>query len=821
MDTLIADIRHALRTMRKSPGFLAIAVLTLAFGVGANTAIFSVVHATLLSPLPYANPERLVIINERLPKIGPRPVSISGPDIATIAKLNRVFEGVAGFRVWTYEISGHGEPARVTANRVSSALFPVLGVSPILGRSFTADEEKPGHHVIVLTYDLWQSRFGGDPNVVGQTVDLDRVPFNVVGVMPKSFVFPLPGMDQGVAAEAFVPLALTKFELSDIGDQFDFGVAARLKPGVTPQQMNADLQMVGQGVLETYRLWAKGAGVDLGDLELNVLARRMDETVRGPIKPMLWTLLGAVGFVLLIACVNVGNLLLTRASDRRKEMAVRLALGAGRRRLLQQLLTEGLLLSFAGGGLGLLLALWIEDVLVTQIPATIPRFHPITLNWTVMAFAFALATVTGIAFGLLPGFAAARIDLNGSLKDSGRGTGTGREHHFLRATLVALEVALSVILLVGAGLLLRSFAHVLETNPGFAPERVLTGSIDLPSNAYKEDAKVNAFFTQLLERLRQTPGVIGAGASTDLPLLGGWQQVFTVEASQPPPGAGLNICSHSVILGDYLQAMGIRLLRGRYFNDRDNAKSERVVIVSNVLAERFWPGQDPIGKRMKSGPPTSDDPWTTVVGVVADVKQSSIDAPTAMHTYAPYTQMQPITGMRIAVRGEGDPESLTANVRSAVASLDPQLAIGRLRTMDEVLSRSTAARRFNLALLGSFAVLGLVLASIGIYGVLAFAVSRRTHEIGVRMALGARGADVVRLVVGQSARVAVVGMALGVAGSLALTRLLEEMLYQVRPADPLTFGAVLALLAATALAASYAPARRATRIEPLVALRHE
>jgi predicted permease len=822
LDELVQDLRYGARMFRKSPGFTAVAVLTLALGIGANTAIFSVVNAVLLSPLPYASAHRLMLVKETLPNLSAEPFNVSGPDIAEIQKLNHVFDGVGGFRVWTYEFSGRGEPARVTANRISSDLFDVLGVQPVVGRVFTPQEEQFGHQVVILSFGFWQRQFGGQQNIVGQTLNLDRKTYTIVGVTPQSFVFPLPGMMQGVSADLWVPLGLSKEELADFGDNFSYTVVGKLRPGIQPGQVNADLQLVAQGVLEIYQQWARDAREPLGDFRLGMVSVPLRDEVTGPLKPMLLMLLGAVGFVLLIACVNVANLLMMRSVGRQKEMAVRLAIGAGRFRLLRQFLVEGMLLAFTGGGLGLVLAVWLKDILAAHMPANIPQFHAIELDWTVLLFSFLLVTLAGLAFSALPTLWASRTDFNPSLQESGRGNSQGPDHQRLRAVFVIVEVALSVMLLVGAGLLVRSFQRLLSTNPGFRPEHVLTASIDLPpTESYSQNEKVASFYKQLMEKLRQTPGIAAAGGSTDLPLLGGWTHAFTVEGYQPPPGPQLSLCNHSVIHGDYLQTMGIPLLGGRYFTELDGPKSTPVLIVSESLAKKYWPGQDALSKRLKWGPPESTDPWLTVVGVVGDVKQGPLETAADAHTYEPYAQLGAPLSLRVAVRGQGDPAGLASEVRDVVRDLDPQLALGSVRTMDEVISRSTASRRFSLVLLGSFAALALVLAAIGIYAVLAYSVARRTHEIGVRIALGARSGDVVRLVLGQGLRVTAIGIVFGVAGALGLTRFLQSLLYEIQPTDPPTFVSALLLLVSVSVAASYLPARRAVRVDPMVALRYE
>jgi predicted permease len=821
LDELSQDLRYGLRALLKNPGFAAVAILTLALGIGANTAIFSVVNAVLLSPLPYADAQRLVLVKEVLPAAGTAPVDVSGPDITPIRNFSHVFDGLAGFRVWTYELSGAGEPERVTANRASSDLFRVLGVQPGFGREFSAEEELPGHPVAVLSYGLWQRRFAGSRDVLGQIIELDRKPYTIIGVMPQSFVFPLPGLGQGPAADVWVPLALSREELSDFGDNFSWSVVARLKPGVTLSQANAELQIAARGVLDLYQKWASAAHFSLGNFRLGVTSQPLREQITGPLKLTLWMLLSAVGFVLLIACVNVANLLLMRASSRQKEVAVRMAIGAGRWRLLRQFLVEGLLLSVLGGGLGLALALWFRDAMVAGMPASIPQFRPITLNWPVLLFTFVLVAAAGGVFGAVPAIWAGRADLTPALQGSGRGHSQGRDHQQLRATFVVVEVALSMVLLVGAGLLVRSFQRVLSSNPGFRPERVLTSSVDLPPTAYSRDEQITAFYQQLTDRLRRNPSVLAVGGSTDLPLLGQWNHNFTPEGYQPPPDAAMNMCYHSVIYGDYLQAMGIPLLRGRYFSEHDSSSAAQVLLVSEALAQKYWPGQDALGKRLKWGPPESSDPWLTIVGVVGDVKQGPLDSAAAMHTYQSYAQLGSAPSLRIAVRTQGDPAAIAADVRAAVWGLDRQLALGSVRTMDEIIARSTASRRFSLALVGSFALLALVLAAIGIYAVLAYAVARRTQEIGVRVALGARHAEILRMILGQSLRVIALGLLFGVAGALALTGVLTGLLYEVRPTDPLTFTTVLLLLLGVSLTASYLPARRAMRVDPMVALRYE
>ena len=645
---------------------------------------------------------------------------------------------------------------------------------------------------------------------------LDRQPYTVIGIMPGSFSFPLQGMEQGHTADIFVPMAFTREELADEGDNFNYSVLARLKPGISLASANADVEAVAYRILQTYPPQFRDR------IKLSAVALPLSSQVVGKVRTLLLLLLGAVGFVLLIACANVANLLLSRAAHRQREIAVRLALGAGRARLLRQLAAENLLLALAGAGLGLLLAFGILRGMVARMPANIPRVNAIGMNLTVLAFTLALAGFTALLFGLAPALAASRADLQSTLKEGGRSAQQGPQHHRLRSALVVGEVALSLVLLVGAGLLVRSFERVLATQPGFQPEHVLTASLSLPEAQYKEVQKIRDFYRELMAELEQLPGVTAVGASTDLPLQAGWNHIFTPERSQPPPGTGLNFCWHSVILGDYLQTMGVPLLRGRYFNEQDTPASAPVLLVSESLAKRYWPNQDPIGKRLKWGPPESNDPWLTIVGVVGDVKQGPLDAPTIQHTYEPYAQRNvPASSLNVALRAAGGPTSLAASLRAAVWRLDRQLAVAQVRAMDEVISESTAPRRFTLYLLAAFAALAVVLAAIGIYGVISYSVAQRTHEIGIRMALGAQRGDVLRQVVGQGLHLLGAGVLIGVVGALALTRFLLSLLYEVRPNDPLTFISVSLILTSVALLACYIPARRATKVDPMNALRYE
>jgi putative ABC transport system permease protein len=800
--------------LRSKPGFTVLAVLTLALGMGASTAIFSVVDAVLLRPLPYGTPDRLVMVKEWIPKAIPDPIPVCAPDVGQFQRENHTFESLAAFHGGQFDLAGGAEPQRVNVDRVSANLFSLLGVQPSLGRAFTADEDHPGHLVAILSHGLWQRQFGADPNIVGHTVTLNRQPYTVIGVMPRPFIFPLAGMDQGEASDVFIPMAFTSEELADVGDNFNYSVVGRLKSGVTLTQANADLGAIAQRILETYPPQFRS------DITLSAVALPLADQVVGKARPLLLLLFGAVAFVLLISCINVTNLLLTRATDRQREIAVRLALGSSRARLLRQLVAESMLLTITGSGLGLFFANSITGALLALMPAEIPRVHGVGLNLSVLGFAVGLALLTGFFFGIVPALAASRTNVNATLKEGGRSWMQGREHNRVRSALVVVEVALAMVLLVGAGLLLRSFQRVLETDPGFQPEHVLTASLSLPESHYKGDAQLRSFYQRLTERLQQLPGVQMAGGSTDLPLRAGWNHIFTAEGYQPPPGANLNFCNHSVILDAYLQTIGVPLLQGRYFTEQDYDGSTQVLIVSQSLARRYWPNGDAIGKRLKWGPAESKDSWLTIVGVVGDVKQGALEVETTPHTYEPFRQ-NTTRSLNVAIRASGKPASLASALRATVWAIDPQLAVAQLQTMDQVISQSTTPRRFNLFLLAGFASLALILSAIGIYGVIAYSVVRRVHEIGIRMALGAQRTDVVRLVVGQGLLLLGIGLIVGILGALALTRSLRSFLYGIRPTDPATFACLVVILAAVALVACYIPARRATKVDPMTALRYE
>jgi putative ABC transport system permease protein len=814
MSDFTRNLLFSFRMLRRRPGFTAVMVLTLGLGIGANTAIFSVVDAVILHPLPYRNPEELMLIKGRIPKVTSDPIPLSAPDVIQFQRQSQTFQSLAAFRSIKADFAGSGDPERIDAARVNANLFSLLGVHPMMGRDFTADDDQPGRLFAIVSYNLWQSRFGGSRDIIGRAVRINRQPYEVIGVMPPSFTFPVSGMGQGGAADLFVPLAFTAEELGAVGDNFSYSVLGRLKPGVSQAAANEELEAIARRIVETYPAEIRA------DLDLSAVALPLHDQVIGESKQILLLLFGAVAFVLLISCINVASLLLTQATDRRKEIAVRLALGVKRGRLLGQFATESMMLTLIGAGVGLALAYWTTDLLMLLMPSNIPRIHPVELNLTVIGFTLGLAILTGLIFSIVPALALSPVNLSAALNENTRSNTQGPGPRRVLGALVVTEVALAMVLLIGAGLLLRSFQRVLETDPGFQPDHVLTASLSLPKSQYGNETQIRSFYQQLMQRLQQLPGAKVTGASTNLPLEVSSNDVFTPEGSKPLSGANLNICNSSIILGQYFQAMGVPLLQGRDFTEQDTKDSTPVVIVSQLIVKRYWKNQDAIGKRLKLGPPDSNSPWLTVVGIVGDVKQGSLDAETTPHVYQPYSQ-EPVRSLNFVARSAGEPGSLAPALRATIWSLDPQLVMARVRTMEQVIKESTSPRRFNLFLLGAFAVLAMALAAIGIYGVISYSVARRSHEIGIRMALGAHSTNIIRLILRQGLLLLGMGVAIGVGGALVLTRFLSSFLYGIRPTDPATFVGVVIILTGIGLLASYIPARRATTVDPMSTLRGE
>jgi putative ABC transport system permease protein len=804
MDHLRQDIQYATRRLLKAPGFTAVAVVTLALGIGANSAIFSVVNGVLLKPLPFPESERLVgmyHVSE-----GNR-VTMSGPNFTDVARMATSLENAAAISTTRVTLTGVGEPARLPVAEVSASLFNVLRVRPALGRAFNADENTPGRtNLVILSDGLWRQRFGGDPGVVGRQIMLDGVSREVVGVMPRDFAYPSE-------SQAWLPIAYNGSFVSGQRANWYLDVVARLKPGVTQQQAAAEVETLARNLEKQY----PNANAKVGITTYPLL-----EAMVGDVRRPVMILLGAVGFVLLIACANVANLLLARAASRGSEMAVRTALGAGRGRLVAQLLTESVLLSLVGAGLGLLLSVWCVELLEGLEPGGIPRLDNVGVDATVIVFTIAIAFVTGIVFGLIPAFTATR-GMSGALKEGGRGAVTSRGGARVRGALVVAELALAVMLLAGAGLLMRSFLKLQSVDPGFKPEQALTFELTLPDARYAEDPQRLAFFDQLLPKLRGLPGVRSASAILGLPLTDLDLIISFDIAGRPPlPPADRPAMQVRVATPDYFNDVGIPLTRGRGFTEDDKEGMPRVLLITESAARQYFPGEDPIGKSIVLG-------WGRgrgrraggeVVGIVGDVKDAGLNEPNAPQVYLPYRQW-PVSFMTVVVKTAVPPASLAGAARAQVSSIDPNLPLSNVATFDAVVAKSIAPQRFYMLMLAIFASVALVLAAIGIFGVLSYAVSQRTREIGIRMALGAPVSSVVRLIVRQAMVLVLCGVAAGTITGLFVSQAMIKMLFSVEPSDPATFASVAALLVAVALFASYLPARRATRVDPVVALRAE
>jgi putative ABC transport system permease protein len=807
MQTLWQDLRFGARMLLKNPGFTLIVVITLALGVGANTAIFSVINSVLLRPLPYPHPERLVWIWGTNPAAGIKQETASLPDFIDWKNQNQSFAAMGGLANFSPILTGNGEPERLTGAVVTEGFFATLGVSPQLGRAFTPDEDRPGNQfVVVLSHGLWQRRFGGNPQITGQKIMLNGNPYLVVGVMPPGFTHPQPGMRLPV--EVWAPLGRDPATMGRRGDFL--GVVARLKPGVVIEQARAEMNALMARLEKQYPETNRGWGV----IVLPLLERFV-----GELRPTLYLLLAAVGFLLLIACANVANLLLVRATVRQREVAIRAALGAGRRRIVWQLLTESWLLSATGGAAGLLLAKWGMDALIAISPATIPRLGEVNFDWRVLVVTFGVSLVTGIAFGLLPALQAANPHLSEALKEGGRGSADTVRGKRVRRALVVAEVALALALLIGAGLMLRSFVRLRNIDPGYNVENVLTVGLSLPAARYKDRPQVVAFYEQILGQVATMPGAQSAGLVDALPLAGGDYLSFLIEGRALSPADLEPDAEHRVVSPGYFKAMGIPLIRGRLLSERDHAQAPFATVINETMARRYFPNEDPLGKRINLGDQQTE-PWRTIVGVVGDVRNEGLNAEPNPQMYAPFTQV-PSRSLSLIMRGTGDAAGLIGGIRSMVAGLDRDLPLYNVRTMKQMLAESRARERVGLLLIVTFAGLALLLAGVGIYGVLAYSVTQRTREIGLRLALGASRRDVIRLIVGQGMNLVLVGVGVGLLAAFALTRLMKGLLYEVTATDPLTFIGVSVLLISVGLLACWIPACRATRVDPIITLRHE
>ena len=805
MRTVWQDVRYGVRMLFGTPGFSIVALLTLALGAGANTAIFSVIDGILLRPLPYAHPENLMFLTEWSQQVPE--MSFSVADFKDVRDQNTSFENMAAYNGQNYVLTGEGDPERLRGRCVTAGLLPTLGIQPVLGRGFTPEEDKPGaERVVMLGEGFWVRRFARDPNILGRKLTLNDESFTVIGVLP------LKMHGSWRRTDAFTSLGRLEDRLggaTNRGNHPGIYVFARRKPGVTEERARAEVTAIAKRLSEQY---------PASNARQSMTAEPLTNTVVGEVRRPLLLLLAAVGFVLLIACVNVANLLLGRAATRQKEIGVRMALGAGRGRVMRQLLTESIVLSLLGGLTGLLIAYGGLRWLVSTLPTSIPRTEEIRLDSSVLLFTVATSMLMGLLFGIVPAWKVSLTNLHDTLKEGGRGT-LGGGHHRLRSALAVTEISLALILLVGAGLMLRSFFRVMHADAGFNPQGVLTAVVSVPSTRYKEPAQVRDFITHVLENVRAMPGVKHVGST--LPLLGGWQTSFGIEGKPEPPPGQRPSTDISRVSPDYFRAMGVRLLRGREFTERDNADAPPVCIVDSTFAQTFWPNEDPIRKKIELGHNPDQAPkWIEVVGIVAHVKNYGVEQTSRVETYIPYAQ-QPIGFFTLVVRTSSSPASLIPGVRQSVLAVDKDIPTFGVQTLEDIVAENTAERRMSAILLGIFAGLALILAAVGIYGVISYSVTQRTQEIGIRMALGAEQDHILSMVLKHGALVSLSGIALGLVAAFGLARLIASLLFQVSPSDPPTFSLVPLLLLAVALLACYMPARRATRVDPMIALRNE
>jgi putative ABC transport system permease protein len=801
MTTLLQDLRYAFRMLLKNPGFAGVAVIALALGIGANTAIFSVVNTVLLQSPPYEDPDRLMVLKEnKLPQFPE--FSISPGNFLDWQKQVESFEKIAAVSGSAYNlVHGDSEPERLRGARMSAGVFEILGVKPVQGRAFTDEDDQPGHeNVVLISSGLWKRRFGGDPSIIGQTLTLSASNYTVIGIMPGSFAF--PDRDN----ELWTPIAFTARQAQQHGSHYLF-VIGQLKHGVSVQQADSELKTIAGQLAEQYP--DTNAGWSTHILPMHEYQVR-------DIKSGLVVLILAVALVLLIACANVANLLLARATARQKEMAIRSALGASRLRVIRQLLTESILLAVSGGIVGLLLAFWGIQSLVALAPEDLPRVKEVTIDVRVLGFTLVVTLMTGIIFGLVPALQSSKPRLSETLKEGGRGTTGG--HHRIRGSLVVVEVALTLVLLICSGLLIRSFETLRRVNPGFTSDNALAVNIALPGRKYTNRDQYSTFYTQLIEKTSALPGVLAVGASQTLPIQGDFLVGFNFQGRPPEPPGQDKSTNYYAVTPDYFKAMGIPLLKGRLFTEQDGKNAPRVAIINETMVRTYFADEDPLGKGINLT--QGELGFREIVGVVGDVKQYGLAQPSTFQTYEPFLQM-PFSGMTVVMRTQGDPTALSGAIRSEVLALDKEQPVSRIRTLEEIVAGSVQQQRFLMLLLGVFAAVALILAAVGLYGVMSYAVTQRTHEIGIRMALGANRVSVLRMVVVHGMTLALIGVGIGVAGALAFTRVMATLLFSVGTTDPLTFAGIPVLLTGVALVACLAPAHRATRVDPMVALRHE
>ncbi|HSP45547.1 MAG TPA: ABC transporter permease [Chthoniobacterales bacterium] len=800
---MLNDLRYALRQLIKAPSFTIVAILTLALGIGACTAIFSVVNTVLLRPLDYPDPDRIVIIRETQVPQFPE-FSVSPPNYLDWEKQAKSYEYLSAYSGAGLNLTGEGEPQRLIGVKATAHYFDVYGVKPVLGRMLLPEEDAQGkNHVVVLSYGFWQRVMGGARDLIGRAIQLNGEPYQVVGVAP-------PGFGLASKVDLWTPMAFKPTETAnDSRGGHYLNVAGRLKPGVTVAQARAELEVIANQLAKQYPDPQKGWGIFMMPMQ--------DYSVRD-VKPVLYTLLGAVGCVLLIACANLANLLLARATARHREISIRAALGASRGRLMRQLLTESVVLAVCGGAAGILLARWGLDALLALAPASLPRITEIHLDAGVLLFSLGLSIVTGLVFGIAPAWLAARADVNEALKQGTRGSTEGGARGRLRSALVVIEVTFALVLLGGAGLLARSFIQLAHVDPGFNPENATLLRLSLPQTKYAKPEQQSAFADSILERVKSLPGVQAAGITHSMPLVSDYVLGFNIEGRPPIDPALLPSTNYYAITPDYFRAMGIRLVRGRIFTPQDDAKAPRVTIINETMARQFFPNEDPIGKRINitNGP----DTWREIVGIVGDIKQYGVDKASSAQSYEPFAQV-PFSSVNIVIRTNGSPSALLGTLRPAVYAIDKDQPVGIIRPLEEIMAESIARQRFAMLLLTVFSAVALVIAAVGIYGVMAYNVVQRTGEFGIRMALGAQQRDVLRLVLTQGGKLIGLGLLIGLVATLAASRAMGSMLFNISAYDPLTLTSITLLLGAVALVACFFPANRATKVNPIEALRAE